>query len=327
MFALVIYVHWWHKPLDVATPTVLRGDSVRELLAWMSMHMPMNALGLSSDKRREAQRIRTVDRDDPYSKSISTSRLAARDRVQEPCDVVLGPSDSPPKCIALADCDELLSTGLCFYDEGRATTITPSWFVILKPMDIERWKCAATLFKENPPSGVWMEYDGLLVINASEWPSTLGLSVWVMFVCAALIYGGLHALPWNFDFRTGHEKALWRASVMIIVGFPLVIVAAYLARAVKRVVEKQREMRNRFPPSKILKRRGVSLFISIGTLVGYLVLVALCLVYGLARVFIVVECFIALFNSVPGVFEVPAWSTYFRISIELVGLLTKLNSF
>ena len=149
-------------------------------------------------------------------------------------------------------------------------------------------------------------------MNASEWPSTLGLSVWVMFVCAALIYGGLHALPWNFDFRTGHEKALWRASVMIIVGFPLVIIAAYLARAVaRRVVEKRREMRNRFPPFKIFKRRGVSLFISMVTLVGCLVLVALCLVYGLARVFIVVECFIALFNSVPGVFEEPAWSAYF----------------
>ena len=112
----------------------------------------MNALSLSSDKRREAQRIRNVDRDDPYSKSISTSRLAARDGVQESRDIVLGPSDSPPKCIALADCDELLSTGLSFYDEGQASTITPSRFVILKPMDIERWKCAATLFKKNPPS-------------------------------------------------------------------------------------------------------------------------------------------------------------------------------
>ena len=271
----------------------------------MSMHMPMNALGLSSDNRREAQRIRTVDRNDPYSKSISTSRLAARNGVQEPCDVVLGRSDSPPKCIALADCDELLSTGLCFYDEGQAATFRPPGFAILKPMDIERWKFAATLFKENPPSGIWMEYDGLLVMNASEWPSTLGLSIWVLFVCAALIYGGLHALPWNSDFRTGHEKALWRASVMIIVGFPLVLVAAYLARAVRR------EMRNRFPLLKTSKRRGIRFFISVGALVGYLALLALCLGYGLARVFIVVECFIALFNSVPGVFEVPAWSAYF----------------
>lgn len=271
----------------------------------MSMHMPMNALGLSSDNRREAQSIRTVDRDDPYSKSISTSRLAARDGVQEACDVVLGPSDSPPKCIALADCDELLSTGLCFYDEGEATPFFPSWFVILKPMDIERWKCAATLFKENPPSGIWTEYDGLLVMNASEWPSTLGLSVWVLFVCAALIYGGLHALPWNSEFRTGHEKSLWRASVMIIVGFPLVLVAAYLARAVRR------EMRNPFPLLKTSKRREVRFFINVGTSVGYVALYALSSLYVLARVFIVVECVIALFNSVPGVFEVPAWSAYF----------------
>ena len=248
------------------------------------MYMPMNAPGLSEDKRREAQRIRTVDRDDPYFKSISTSRLAARDGDQESRDVVLGPSDSPRKCIALADCDELLSTGLCFYDEGQASNITPSWFVFLKPMDIERWKCAATLFKENSPSGLWLEYDGLLVTNTSEWPSTIGLSVWVMFVCAALIYGGLHALPWNSDFRTEHEKALWRASVTTIVAFPFVIIPAYLTRAVaravaRRVKEKRREIRNHFLSGENFKRREDSSFLSTviseGCLVGYLVLVAL----------------------------------------------------
>lgn len=276
------------------------------------MHIPMNELGLGRDKRCEAKRIRTVNRDDPYSKSISTLRLAARDEVQKPCDVVLEPPDSPPKCITLADCDELLSTGLCFYDEGQATTFSPSWFVILKPMDIERWKCAATLFKENPPSGIWTEYDGLLATNALEWPSTLGLSVWVLFVCAALIYGGLHALLWNFDFRTGHEKTLWRASVVMIVGSPLVIIAAYLARAVAmNFAKKRRGTRNRYPLFGLLKLPLSSFSYSIVILVGYLALVVLCLVYGLARVFIVVECFIALFNSVPGVFEVPAWSTYF----------------
>lgn len=223
------------------------------------MHRPMNAMGLSSDKRREAQRIRTVDRDDPYSKSISTARIASQHVVQKPRDVVLGPSDSSPKCIALADCDELLSTGLCFYDEGQATTFYPSWFVILKPMDIERWKCAATLFKENPPSGIWEEYDGLLVTTVSEWHIPLGFSVLVLFVGATLTYSGLHALPWNSDFRTGHEKALWRASVLIIAGFPHVIIAGCLATVVaSRVVAKWREMNTPLPLVKIFRLRRMT---------------------------------------------------------------------
>ena len=33
--------------------------------------------------------------------------------------------------------------------------------------------------------------------------------------------------------------------------------------------------------------------------------------YVVARIFIVIECFIALFRSEPGVFEVSHWSTYY----------------
>lgn len=60
----------------------------------------------------------------------------------------------------------------------------------------------------------------------------------------------------------------------------------------------------------LISRRGIWFFKAVGIGVGFLALAVLCLGYGLARIYIVVECFIALFNSVPGVFEVPAWSTY-----------------
>lgn len=298
------------------------------------MHTPMNELGLSSDKRREAQRIRTVDRDDPHFRTISTSRVAARDGVQEPCDVVLGSSECPEKYIALADCDELLSTGLCFYDEGDAAHFYPSWFAILKPMDIERWKCAATLFKENPPSGIWAEYDEVLNTHTSDWPplsqrgATLGVSIWVLFVCAALVYGGLHALPWNSDFRTRHERLLWRASVGTIMGFGPVAMAAYVVMVAYKESKKRRQMRelSEFGDSrpgwnvpvqslfsKIFKpfRRTVVLSFTLGVLVGYFAVGVIIFGYGLARIFIVVECFLALFNSEPGIFEVPSWSVYF----------------
>lgn len=165
------------------------------------MHMPMNELGISTDSRCEARRIRIVDRDDPHFRSISTSRIDSRNGIQEPCDVVLEESTSTKSRIALADCDELLSTGLCFYDKGEAAYFYPSWFAILKPIDVERWKCAANLFKENPSSGIWTEYDGLLNMYTPDWPplsqrgTTLGVSIWILFVCAGSLYGGLHALP------------------------------------------------------------------------------------------------------------------------------------
>lgn len=36
----------------------------------------------------------------------------------------------------------------------------------------------------------------------------------------------------------------------------------------------------------------------------------LCLAYGLARVFLVVESLIALFRSTPDIFQVPDWLKY-----------------
>ena len=298
------------------------------------MHMPMKSLGLSSDGRREAQRIRLVDRDDPHFQSISTSRITARDGVQAPRDVVLESRKSSGKCIALADCDELLSTGLCFYDEGDAASYYPSWFAILNPMDVERWKCAAALFKENPPSGFWEEYGGLLSTYTSDWPplsqrpATLGMSIWVLFVCAGFLYGGLHALPWNSHFRTKYEKVLWRASVGMIIGFGPVAMAAYLAMVLFTQMKERRQLRElpelddskpwwHVPEDLLLSKflnflRAVLEFaFRLGVWIGYFAVGAICLGYGLARIFIVVECFIALFDSVPGVFEVPSWSAYF----------------
>ncbi len=298
------------------------------MLAWMSMHMPMNKLGLSSDKRREAQRIRVADKNDPYFRSISTSRLAtprARDDMQEPSDVVLGVPKSPNKCIALADCDELLSTGLCFHDEGDAARFSPSWFAILKPMDVERWKCAAALFKENPPSGIRAEYDGLLSTSTSDWPPLtqqgvrLGVSIWILFVCATLVYGGLHALPWNSVFRTRHEQVLWRTSVGIIIGLGPLTMAVYLATVLFVRMAERRPLTESFRLGEIRKWREQSLPFKnlinsgsrLGFWVGYFIVGAIFLAYGLARTYIVVECFIALFNSEPGIFEAPSWSAYF----------------
>lgn len=289
--------------------------------------MPMNKLGLDTDSRCEAQRIRIVDRDDPHFRSISTLQVDARDGVQEPCTL-------PKGCIALTDCDELLSTGICFYDEGYAARFYPTWFVVLKPMDVERWKCAATLLRENPRSGIWTEYDGLLNNYTSDWPplsqrgATLGVSIWVLFVCAGLLYGGLHALPWNSEFRTKQEKVPWRASVGMVIGFGPVAMAAYLAKVVFIQVRKNRELRElpksgnarswwHIPeesiPFSIFKpfRRMAKLLFWLGSLVGSFAVVAICLGYCLARIFIVVECFIALFHSEPGFFEAPSWSVHF----------------
>ncbi len=301
------------------------------------MHMPMDEMGLSSDKRCEAHRIRVVDRDDPHFGSISTTWLAARYGVQaarygiqQPRNVVLDPTKPPKHRIALADCDELLSTGLCFYDEGDAAGPGSDGFALLTSIDVERWKCAAPLFKENPPSGFWMEYEGLLSTNASDgpplsqWGKPLGATMWILFVCAAMLYGGLHAVAWNSRFRTRHERVLWRASVGIIMGSGPLTVVAYLGVISSTRLKKRRQVGKESVLSEILRSSNMTVFrdwrlwllllhtavICFPVGVFLLAVGSLFLGYCFARMFIVVECFVALFNSEPGVFAVPSWSTY-----------------
>ena len=306
------------------------------------MHMPMNELTLSNDKRCEARRIRLVDRDDPHFRQISTSRVDRRDGAQESAKVVLDSKDSSKNCIALADCDELLSTGLCFYDEGDAASYSPSWFVILKPMDIERWKCAAALLKETLSSGILADYHGLLHSHEPDWPplyerrADLGIAVWILFICAGCMYGGLHALAWNSDFRTAHEKIMWRFAVGLIVGFGPAAAVAYLFKNLITRKSDKLELDKRQSPENnsitnvfsSVKRLAVLcghllyriitpfqstffLVLSFVAALGFLAVAAVCLGYGIARIFLVVECFVGLFYSVPGVFEEPSWSAYF----------------
>ena len=281
------------------------------------MYMPMNKLGLSSDDRMEARMIRTVDKDDPYFKSVSTSRIEAHG-VQNTQEIKSKSETPTGKYICLADCDELLSTGLCYYDEGEAARRSPSWFAILNPMDIERWKSAANLFKENPPSGIWSEYSDLVSSHSTDWPplslhSNPGLEVWTLFVCAGFVYGGLHALPWNTSFRTSHEQMLWRALLSMIIGFGPFALLCSCATIIGRSARRSRQQASLDDSSgkiekesfhsRLLRRLGIFIYF-----VGFLVTVVF---YGIARVFVVVECFIALFHSAPGVFVEPAWSTYF----------------
>ena len=295
------------------------------------MHVPMNELALSKDRRCEARRIRLVDRDDLHFRQVSRSRVAEQTGVQEPIGVSLNSNNFSKKCIALADCDEFLSTGLCFYDEGEAACFSPSWFVILKPMDIERWKCAAPLLKETLSSGTWTNYDGLLERYEPDWQplykreADLGIAACIFFVGVECMYGGLHALAWMSDFRTIHERNLWRFAVVFIVAFgPVAIVFFVISKTFSNDEESELDAMQAPAPHSMqtsTRKSGYifygrncffhqSMFALCGNVCGVIVLF-ICSINVSARIFLVVDCLIALFNSVPGVFEEPSWSTYF----------------
>ena len=285
----------------------------------------MNKLALSKDKRCESRRIRLVDRKDPHFRQISKSRIPRRNGVQKSVKMGLDSNDISKKCITLADCDEFLSTGLCFYDEGEAACFSPPWFVVLNPMEVQRWKCAAVLLKETQSYGTCADYVGLLETYQPDWRQLYGrradleVTACIIFVSAECMYGGLHALAWSSDFRTAFDKHLWRFAVVFIIAFgpvAMIVIASLktcfpedfellaIQESIEGSMQRSRDAAN-----------CTSCCVQSGSLPscgnwGHFSL-WICSIEVVARIILVVGCLIALFNSVPGVFEEPSWSAYF----------------
>ena len=184
-------------------------------------------------------------------------------------------------------------------------------------MDIERWKCVAVLLKETLSSGIYTSYDGLLERYEPDWQplynrrADLGIAVCILFVCVQCMYGGLHALAWNSDFRMVHEKNLWRFAVVFIVAFwPVAIVSFAISKTrwndEKFELDAMQASKLKLMQTSMWKSR---MYAFCRGACGR-ILLCICSINVVARIFLVGDCLIALFNYVPGVFEEPSWSAY-----------------
>ena len=191
-------------------------------------------------------------------------------------------------------------------------------------MDIERWKCAAVLLKETRSWDIYADYDGLLKIYEPDWRplfeqrKDLGMAVWISLVCVECMYGGLHALAWNSTFTPTHEKKLWHFAVVVIVAFgPATMILFKVSRVCwtedsgLEFVQASKinpfgEWNDTFICRAFRSQNSLSALCGPGAWFFQI----LFILNAIARMLLVVECFKALFHSVPGVFEEPSWSAY-----------------
>lgn len=108
------------------------------------------------------------------------------------------------------------------------------------------------------------------------------------FIISGFLYGGLHLLAWNAPFRSRTEEWLWRSSGISIMASVLYIILLSLLL---------------YPKGSKLSHFRHCLF--------WLLAFFFCLVYAVARVYLVVECFINLAYLHDSVYEMPNWSQYF----------------
>ena len=201
--------------------------------------------------------------------------------------------------------------------------------------DISRWVLAHELGLRVP--------DDLVCDRAPNFPLPGDFQdnwlLYLGFCLLGLIYGGLHCAAWNAPFATDVEALLWRISSVAAssAGILLPILwelssenedTKYLGKPLgwvfRRVLEKfnglingLRDNASQEPGLRRLLLSGISIFAGFFFPLTLLVLVVrwafvfgFILLYCVARVYLVVECFINLAHLPDSAFQVPQWSQY-----------------
>ena len=142
---------------------------------------------------------------------------------------------------------------------------------------------------------------------------------------SSLLYGGLHLLAWPAHFSTMQQALAWRISgVAIISGSPALVIYAMLGWIYKpddmhttwkhstsnwmKALEKLRRVISRW--WQRCEEKGEAFWFGASSIV-ILVLSTFCLLYVVARVYLIVEAFISLGQCPEQVYMEPEWSRYF----------------
>ncbi|RSL41831.1 hypothetical protein CEP54_015696 [Fusarium duplospermum] len=214
-------------------------------------------------------------------------------------------------------------------------------FIELADRDTRRWELALLAFSKLSGQTDFSRYDFREVKDSltdrrrnsprfdgvrGSWPLYLVLSI------IGSIYGGLHCLAWNAPFATDLERLLWRLSSVTVSSIGALILLVYtweLAPPIWKDLEDSiniavinwifHNMERMVdgilnPPWNhwINDIGGLSLLLGFLSLrVLYDVFIAgFILLYCLARVYLVVECFINLAHLPDSAYVLPKWSQY-----------------
>ena len=182
--------------------------------------------------------------------------------------------------------------------------------------DIIRWKMAwrAVQICRDPSPGrevPYRDHTGVprpldVFRTHQDWPNSDGLFDDLAFILgfsvAGIIYGGLHALAWSAHFQSHTEQLLWRISACIVMAGVLIEFILVWAIADLDI--------DHVPGQSRLKELwNMVLFLWVGVIL--MLIFTVFLAYVLARVYLVVECFINLSELPAGVYDLPNWSAYF----------------
>jgi hypothetical protein len=302
--ALIMYVIWWHKPRQVASPTILKGEWLGPLAAYMFlasrmsgeaptgvMYMFRNAtpelkkLAYFEEAGHEEEIQQTIHRQDT-AHTLTGGHFRPRPQLSSENHTRI-PSSPGPESDTRAALLQLAVECVNLYPELRSRFI-----------------------KSTDEASTQMTYfipyaTELVQPHSLDWPNagllrrTQSLIMGMVLWGASMAYGAIHVAAWHYFFPTPLEQLFWRlSSVWVTFCAAFWLVTNLLAHAfpiIDRVWVTYNE-----------RRLGW-----LGTFV-ITILCAMCgVTYIIARGYLVVEAFTSIREVPTDVYRTPSWSQMF----------------
>lgn len=346
---LVIYLAWWHKPLDIETPELIKTntDKTRKICAWMIMNSKLGASGRigntgyrgclihNKDLYREdtSERAgRTFDLDDisrfersSYSKKAQTE---VPNEDAQPTSHKLYPGQMLHGFYYLINRSRIDSyKSRPTLDSATTECLRLANSLRTDPGAEEFWKFNWSSSGRVPPAESNMvlthrsdfdfvdddrlkDFKGSTRLTRTVGPQTFYLTL--TFV-AGSVYGLIHLIAWNGPFTSLVQRWMWRGSCLVVAS-PSVLLAVLFGidEFYDRVRGKNWALVLFAPlwfPCKLI-RKAFPYFSVQWKFAVYSISGLLALVYLAARVFLIVECFVNISQLPPEVYQIPQWSQY-----------------
>jgi len=312
--ALLIYIFWWHKPLDIKEPQVLSGEWMPSFYAWMWMASDIGEREIVFPRDAKTTYefhylswvLEDEQKDIPQDQPVELSKSSR----------LFGFSfDDRTKKRRFGDEPARQTVHLSIEGVRRWRLASVAKQIIDKPLSELSQLLKLTLFlREN-----LIAYGEYLAPYIPDWsfgliePRTVvdELQSILMLVMVGVVYGGLHASAWNDFFPTLQEQMLWRISSIAVMSFGTFTASFCVSLIIYNKYKDEHLLRwigtliSQVDTATSGWGKGVDLIIYVFVM-GLLVLSTL--LYCSFRVFLIVGSFISLRQQPSGVYLTPSWS-------------------
>lgn len=347
--ALVVYLVWWDKPLDVDQPVLIPVDDQEAASICAAMFLS-SELGQRVSLRVDEELIKSKGRLARFAirfkvrwltrvgrlrprrlLSPQTQRYRHNQGFNNPGfedlldDLTRLPDDLPPYTLSMGHREGpgfAYSSRLPFgavVDVSREMLLlrraAPSTELGRNILQYERMVGMAgyTPWSDDPRHVDWV------VARSSNWEVGKHhyLSLALQLVAVSTLYGGWHLLAWNGPFPSRAYEILWRVSGLgVAVSGVIICAAVTLLNWLERVPRVVIGIADRLLPLSHQEQLSlVDLLSRARVAVMYIVFVSLVVAPGLlflfARCYLVVGSFLSLPYAPDSAFVTPAWSLYF----------------